>query len=615
MPSFPRSKWILVLVTCALCGVVFFWLRGGYQAADQPYNRQTEIVTAYTQYEWWLSRWSDNRLVCQVYTDHEGWPTPNEVQTYCGQTLYQQWQSTKPCAQALDGHENQCSGLYLHQVSATPQERTILVDLPEAQAWLSLTGCDDLSENVCARVPSLLLHAEEPLPNEYILAINGTLDGQPFSCNGGRCEVPLHPTDRDGVTVTFWADSSYGDSSPRYQALVRVVDTGVRGAGGARGWYVDVLSDRWDGGQPVSSCAETWQAFPSLGHTPPWLASPDDPSALISNEPYVYLAGRLIAYGLADAAACPDGGLLANGWASACGLETARPQVDDWQNQFDAHIISAAQQTNIPAQLLKNLFAQESQFWPGAVRDLKIQEFGVGHLTEQGADAVLLWNPDFFAGFCPLLLNADACALGYDALDEESKALLRGAVTVGVNPECETCPGGIDLSQLDFSMQVFAETLQANCAQAGQVVENVTGRVAGQAFSYEDLWRLTLVNYHAGPGCLYHALQETRRVGKDLTWENIAAHFEPGCQTAVTFVENVTSMQPEPTPTPTIPAPTATPTLSLPPTPMPRPSPTPESSLTPVLSPRPPTALPSATPAGYPPPNSSPGDSEPTAYP
>lgn len=603
-----RSKWIFALLVGALCGVLFFWQRGAYQAADQPYNRQTEIVTAFTQYEWWLSRWSDNKVLCQVYTDHEGWPTPNEVQTYCGQSLYNQWQNTQPCSAALEGNVTDCKGLYLHQISATPRERTILVDLPEAQVWLSITGCDNLTENVCAHLPALLLRAEEPLPNEYILAINGNLNGKPFSCQGDHCEVPLQPTDAKGVSVSFWADSSYGDSSPHYQALVRVVDTGVSGVNGARGWYVDVLSNRWDGGQPVSSCSETWQSFPSLGHTPPWLASSDDPAALVSKEPYVYLAGRLIAYGLVDASSCADGGLLSNGWASACGLEVARPQVDAWQNQFDQQIVAAAQDANIPAQLLKNLFAQESQFWPGAVRDLKTQEFGVGHLTEQGADAILLWNPDFFAGFCPLLLDADTCALGYDALDEKSKALLRGAVTVSVNPECESCPGSIDLAQLDFSMQVFADALQANCAQAGQVVENVTGRVPGQALSYEDLWRLTLVNYHAGPGCLYHALEKTRRAGDNLTWENIAQHFEPGCQSAVTFVENVTSMQPEPTPTPTIPAPTATPTLFVP-TPMPLPS------ATPTASPLPPTAAPSATPGGYPPPASPPPTTQPTPYP
>ena len=584
----------LLLAGTLLVGSLLFWQRVTYQAADEPYNRQTEIVTAFTQYEWWLSRWSDNRLVCRIYTDHEGWPTPNEIQTYCGQTLYQQWKDTQPCAGAEEGDTAACGGLYLHQIAATPQEHTVLINLPEPEVWLALSGCEDtLRANVCARIPTLVLTGKEPLPNEYITAINGTLDGEPFSCPGDRCEIPLQATDTRGVEVVFWADSSYGDSSRKYDALVRVVDTGIPADGSAPGWYVDVLSDRWNGGEPPSSCAQAWESFPALGEPLPWLANPDTPDALVSREPYVYLAGRLIAYGLADASSCPDGGLLPNGWASACGLEVARGEVDAWQNQFDSQIIAAAQTYNLPAQLLKNLFAQESQFWPGAVRDLKIQEFGMGHLTEQGADAVLLWNPDFFAQFCPLVLDAEACNRGYDALPEEDKATLRGAVTLSVNPSCEDCPSGIDLSQLDFSIEVFAQTVEANCSQAGQVIENITGSVPGQAASYEDLWRFTLANYHAGPGCLYHALEETRKGGDNLTWENVSRHFEPGCQTAVTFVENVTSMQPivTPTPLPTLPAATATPT-----------------------SPPPPTLIPTSTPGAYPPPG---GEATPTqeAYP
>jgi len=573
-----RRVFLLFLLGALLTGGSLLWQRAFY-AADEPYNRQTEIITAYTQYEWWLSRWSDGQVVCQVYTDHEGWPTPNEIQTYCGQALYQQWENTQPCQQAVAGDPSTCSGLYLHQIAATPQERTIVVDLPEPEVWLSLGSCEQsLQENVCERIPTLILRAEEPLPNEYITAIHGTLDGEPFSCAESRCEVPLKATGLEGIAVVFWADSSYGDSSPRYHARLRVVDTGVAPAGGSAGWYVDVLSDRWDGGEPPASCAQAWQAFPPLGAPAPWLANPQQPDALVSREPYVYLAGRLIAHGLADASACADGGLLPNGWASACGLESARQAVDAWQNRFDTAIIAAAQKYSLPAQLLKNLFAQESQFWPGAVLDLKIQEFGVGHLTEQGADAVLLWNPEFFARFCPLVLDASACANGYDALDEENKAVLRGAVTLSVNPSCETCPSGIDLSQSNFSIEVFAQTLEANCAQTGQVIENTTGRIPGQAASYEDLWRFTLANYHAGPGCLYNALQETRKKGAALTWENVAAHFEPGCRTAVTFVDNVTSMQPffTPTPQPLLPTRTPPPQATIaPPYPAPESTPSP----------------------------------------
>jgi hypothetical protein len=37
----------------------------------------------------------------------------------------------------------------------------------------------------------------------------------------------------------------------------------------------------------------------------------------------------------------------------------------EWQNQFDERIMEVALETGVPAQLMKNLFAKESQFWPG----------------------------------------------------------------------------------------------------------------------------------------------------------------------------------------------------------------------------------------------------------
>ncbi len=68
--------------------------------------------------------------------------------------------------------------------------------------------------------------------------------------------------------------------------------------------------------------------------------------------------------------AVPDGGMLPNGYADVCGLEKARPIVADWQNQFDQQIIDVGKATGVPGQLMKNLFAQESQFWPGMYRCL-----------------------------------------------------------------------------------------------------------------------------------------------------------------------------------------------------------------------------------------------------
>jgi len=43
---------------------------------------------------------------------------------------------------------------------------------------------------------------------------------------------------------------------------------------------------------------------------------------------------------------------------------------------------------HLPAQLLKNLFARQSQFWPGVFRDNP--DAGLSQLTENGADPALL---------------------------------------------------------------------------------------------------------------------------------------------------------------------------------------------------------------------------------
>jgi hypothetical protein len=77
----------------------------------------------------------------------------------------------------------------------------------------------------------------------------------------------------------------------------------------------------------------------------------------------------------------------------------------------------------------------------------------------------------------------------------------------------------------------------ANCEQAGQLVENVTaGAPAGNSASYEDLWRFTLVNYNAGPGCLGNALDAAASQQLELTWENIAPLLEPACRGAIEYV-------------------------------------------------------------------------------
>lgn len=510
------------------------------QAADEAEGeetplRETSIVMSYTNYEWWLLRWSNSQLVCQIFIDHEGLPTLNDIFYDCSESVYDSWAATKPCDSSMP---ILCSGLYLFYVSSSPAENVIPIELPAAEMFVSLSGCTPTyPDNFCSTIPSLSFSAKEPLPNESITAMHVVMNGMRYDCPGSTCEIPLRATPLDGIPVEFWADSSFGDTSAHFNAQVRVIDSGV--SSGGSGWYVDVISTQWLG-TPIASCAKIWQAFPPIGGPPLWLTTPETPALLETDIPYSYLAGRLISQGLVDSSSCPGNGLLANGYADACGSALAQPLVQDWQNQFDARIIEVANASGVPGQLIKNLFAQESQFWPGAFKDPK--EFGLGQLTDNGAETILLWNPSFFTQFCPLVLDVKACQRGYIYLSEENQAILRGALATQAKADCEGCSAGIDLSNANFSIKLFAETLLANCEQVAQVVYNATGEIPGEVSRYEDLWRFTVANYHVGPGCLSYAMYKAWSAGADMDWVHVSGYLTDACKSVIPYVEKVTSM-------------------------------------------------------------------------
>jgi hypothetical protein len=529
----------IVLVVIILLGFVTDKAKGSEpdQSTTQAPGRIASLVVNYTQTEWWLLRWTGNTLMCQIFIDHEGLPNGQEILTSCGNTTYQLWQATPPCPQLTEdlSATATCSGLYLFKVGSSPAQKTIVVSLPPASVKLNLADCDPNPENLCPNLPSLLFTGDEPLPNEHITAIHVLVDGKPSDCQGITCTVQVGTTPLDGVTVEFWADSSYGDSTQHYTAQVRMIDSGVAIAPGQGGFYVDVLSSQWTG-RPVSSCAQTWQSFPPVGGPPPWLSTPDQEALLASDQPYLFLAGRLITQGAVDAKDCPGGGVLPNGYADACGLEKARPLVDAWQNQFDARIIQVAKETNVPAQLMKNLFAAESQFWPGVFNS---DHLGLGHITDNGVEALLLWNASFYAQFCPLVLDSSVCDKGYIHLDAGQQSLLRGALALQAKTDCTSCTAGIDLTNANFSVELFAQTLLANCDQVSQEIYNASKKTAGTLTSYEDLWKLTVANYHAGPGCLSYALYSAWTHGDPMDWQHISTYFTQPCQGVVYYVQQI----------------------------------------------------------------------------
>jgi hypothetical protein len=535
-----RPRWILgfVILVIAVSNMAFAPNPAPASASNPPPgpDRFTIIVVEYTAYEWHLLTWKGKKFVCSIIVDHDSVPLPGEIYRDCGKTIHQKWITQPPCN--IYDVKN-CDGYYALLIDSRQKEKEIAMQLPSASAWISLEDCEPVfstGTNICETKPTLVISGLEPLPNESIIRIEGTYDGEAFWCDDSKCKFRIPETDDDGVTVEFWAYSSYGDSSLVYKAQVRVKLTD-EGDPDQLYWYVDVLSSQWQG-YAIATCSDTWGVFPPVGGTPKWLSTPKQSEELSSDIPYTYLSANLILQGAVDASSCPDGGLAPGNVVNQCGLEKARPAVNEWQNQFDELILSTAKETGVPARLLKNLFARESQFWPGIYQ--AIGDVGLGQLTENGADTTLFWNRSFYNQFCPLVMDSDVCGAGYMHLDEEARAVLRRALVGSVNAACEECPLGLDLTQADFSVGVFAHTLLANCEQAGQVIYNYTGQSPGEAATYEDLWKFTLVNYNAGGGCLAEAITFAQGIsGLPLTWESVSPHLSGACSGAVGYVSDI----------------------------------------------------------------------------
>jgi hypothetical protein len=542
MKIYPRRTPVLWLISLLVAfAAVLSATSAGFAAPTPPPgpDRYKALLVKYTAYDWYMAKFKGNEIVCKIVVDYEGRPTLTDVYIDCGDTLTDQWVKQQPCRDAQKA--NKCDGYYIFFTGSHAAEKEVAVELPPPAVWLDVTDCtpvSSLATSVCEYIPRLILTAQEPLPEHHITSVEGRLNGQSFACIGDTCIVDLQPTDKAGVLLEFWAYSTYGDSSKKFTAQVRVTQADF-GNPDAPSWFVDVRSSQWKG-VPIASCAETWQVFPPVGGPPAWLATPNHVSGLSSSIPYNYLAANLIKQGAVDVSTCPDGGLLSDGTnASVCGLDAAHTAVNEWQNRFDGLILDISQETGVPAQMLKNLFARESQFWPGTV--LPGGDTGLGQITDQGADTTLLWNPSFYNSFCPLVFSEDTCSAGYLGLEQDQQEMLRFSLVNSVNATCADCPLGIDLERADYSVKIFAHTLMANCQQASQVVWNYSQKkMPGQLdISYEDMWKFTLVNYNAGGGCLADALEGTISQKASLTWENVSQHLSPACRASIGYVESI----------------------------------------------------------------------------
>ena len=273
-----------------------------------------------------------------------------------------------------------------------------------------------------------------------------------------------------------------------------------------------------------------------------WLDTPATVAGLQTNRPLTYLAGKLIAAGYVDVSSCNGSALLVNGYASPCGLTAAMPYVYVWQNRFDELILNAAIEEQVPALMFKNLLIQESQMWPQASRHVP-PEYGIGQLTENGTDTLLMWNNPFFKKICNEALEKEKCKKDYLSITASERAFLRGATLIKVRADCYNCSNRLDLKIAEKSISVFAAALKANFRQVDQIVKNLTGQAAISQMEWQEVWKLSAANYHAGPGCTSSAMRATLKDRKPLRWKYISKNYEDGCTSAVNYVENIIATQ------------------------------------------------------------------------
>jgi len=570
----PIQRLLAFVSLCVALSLLLLLRSADADDGSNPPSRSMIILITEVQYQWQLRLFSDNSVTCNFSIEHEGRPTETEIQSKCTSQQYIAWKNFPACDLSKGESTQKCKGVYLYNPSSSPVYKNVYVKLPPPKVWISMRGCRYSGINrYCTGKPVLVFSGEESLPNEQIIKITGKIGNQSFACNGASCAIGLIETSAEGEKITFQAESSFGDKTAVFTAFAKVIPV----VGLDNAYTIDIVSNQWLGRNPPS-CSDVWQVFPEEGEIPDWLKTPDNPIELKSSQTLYSLAGALITNGIVDASDCENGGVEESLAATECGVKAAKPVIQYWQNQFDQEIIKVAKMDSIPANLMKNIFLRESQFWPGVYSDT--QEVGFGHMTTNGADTALLWNSEFYNSFCPLVLNQRYCEIGFAHLGSEQQNILKGALLNRIDATCPDCEEGIDLTKANFSIHFFAETIKANCSQVAQEIWNTTNKSARDVSSYEDLWRFTLLNYNAGSGCLSYAFYRTNAAKDPIDWEHVAANLTPACQGGVKYVVDVTGgdtkmitvfSTPFPTVTPTVlksktTAPTLTPTLLITPT-------------------------------------------------
>ncbi len=505
------------MLTAIICGILFFGLTfGTVSAADK------------VQTIWQLAYWSNYDTACTIYVDDDHTPTDAEIQTACGDALYQAWQTTPLCNNTYGSDPSQpsCTGVFLRRVgqqTVVDSYEAALTDLQQqnlSQIRFDVTNVNCDPGELCADKPQVLLIAHGPENDSIIRTVHiriGTYEG---ACDGNACQMKLPASDESGAWLEYWAMDSDGNQSNHFWLKFRAV---ALENGGQTVYQYDVIGDAFPDEGAYGS--DVWYIFPSIGkELDPVLEEVPTADYLVTKYKYRLLMAKLINNGKVDTSMCQNYGLNLDGTPNGCGEEQTAALVFEYQNRYDELIYEAGKKQKVPARIVKGLIAQESQFW--ATSDTPY-EYGLGCITESGADMLLRWNSSYFLQVCSNAypLNRESCYSGFSALDEDKQTALRGVVIskVGTGEEIE----------------MLAAAIRGSVYQVSQIVNNATGETPSAVSTYEDMWKFTVANYYSGSGCLYNAMSQVYSYGMQLTWENVRRYMTGKCAIADQYVDRV----------------------------------------------------------------------------
>ncbi len=459
-----RVRWLLTFS----CVTLFLVMFANPAAADGGGIRTQIITETYTENIWTING-PDGRELCRVITDTNR-PTLDFIRAVCP---------------GMVGNQLAAGRIYLNYLTTRDMTRETTIQLPEmiisARLDTSVTPAE------------LIVTASDPLPGERVSRIEARIGNVPVVCDQSPCVLPL-PNAQSG-TLTYWATSTLGDSTPRHVAMLHA-------PGGTLQIIGDTTLSSWT---PAHRVPMLWMT-PPPNDLPTWLQN-TSAHGLYTNQPLYYLAGQIILSGRVGVPPCDGLGIVpwSGGYATQCGFEYARPAMVVAQNKYNADIARAATISGVPSQLLKNIIAQESQFTASA--EGIYGEEGLYQLSRLGADTLLRWDGPEYVRRCQMYELRYCEGVGYDGRPEWQRELLISSVMSDAN-----------------NIALLGDVLTANAAQVAHMLDNL----GSDGWSYADLWRLTVINYHAGPDLVWSVLIQIDGVYSWDSFETTLGIMAPG---------------------------------------------------------------------------------------